>query len=215
MAESKLLIELNSIYHQTKLTGERVFIRALSPAYITDQYSEFYAQQDLVKYMYQTPRKASRQDLIAELESGIHTGQFHIYGIFDVETQKIIGNLRVGIMNHIHKISDLVVFIGDTRYLGKGLAQEAIKLGNKLCFEYYDFRKLHGGMFQANIASIKAYLKTGWVIEGLLKGQYWVDQKPMDRVAVACFNPKYFTTEFLEAVTSESNHYLSLISGGK
>jgi hypothetical protein len=88
-------------------------------------------------------------------------------------------------------------------------------LGNKLCFEYYDFRKLHGGMFQANIASIKAYLKTGWVIEGLLKGQYWVDQKPMDRVAVACFNPKYFTPELLEAVTSESNHYLSVVSGGK
>lgn len=215
MAESKFLIELTSIYRQTKLTGERVFIRALSPEDITDQYSEFYAQQDLVKYMYQTPRKASRQDLVAELESGLHTGQFHMCGIFDLETQNLIGNLRVGIMNHIHKISDLVVFIGDTRYLGKGLAQEAIRLGNKLCFEYYDFRKLHGGMFQANIASIKAYLKAGWVIEGLLKGQYWVEHKPMDRVAVACFNPKYFGKDFLEAAAYESSNYLALISGGK
>ena len=91
--------------------------------------------------------------------------------------------------------SDLVALIGDRDYLGLGLAKEAIALGNVMAFEQHDIRKLYGGMFAAHIASIKAYTAAGWVIEGSLKGQYLVEGKPMDRVLVACFNPKYFPAE--------------------
>jgi len=47
-------------------------------------------------------------------------------------------------------------------------------------------------MFRGNIGSVKAYTRAGWVIEGVLKGQYLVDGKAEDRILVACFNPKYF-----------------------
>jgi RimJ/RimL family protein N-acetyltransferase len=42
-------------------------------------------------------------------------------------------------------------------------------------------------MYANNKASIGAYLKAGWVIEGILKDHYLVDDLPMDRVLVACF----------------------------
>jgi [ribosomal protein S5]-alanine N-acetyltransferase len=192
----------------SKFSSKRIYLRKLEVSDINDHYLSFYSHKELTQYMYQTPRTVTQDDLIQELKSGNETGQYHMYGVFDLSNDQCIGNIRVGHMNVQHKISDLAIFIGNPEYLGKGFATEAIELGNRLCFEQYDFRKLHGGMFQANMASIKAYLKTGWVIEGKLKGQYWVDGKPMDRICVACFNPKYFTDAFRGEMKKNSDQIL-------
>jgi len=199
--------QLKKIFNETRLEGDHIYLRRLKETDISEKYVSFFSNPELVKYMYQSPRKVDLKSLRAELQTGEETGQFHLYGIFDKTNHSCIGNLRIGYMNHAQKNSDLSIFIGDTGYLGKGLAQEALRLGNQASFEIYDFRKLHSGMFEANIASIKAYLKTGWVIEGRLRGQYWVEGKAMDRIAVACFNPRYFSSDFLSEVKRHSLEY--------
>lgn len=199
---------LNTIFNTTELRGSRIYLRRLKNSDINDFYVGFFRNTELVKYMYQTTRAIDSQNLIDELKSGEDTNNFHIYGIFDSIKNLCIGNIRVGYITHRHKISDLAIFIGHPDYVGKGFATEAIALGNQLCFDIYDFRKLHGGMFEENIASVKAYLKTGWVVEGRLRGQYWVQEKRMDRIAVACFNPNYFDKAFLTKVEQLSAVHL-------
>ena len=76
--------------------------------------------------------------------------------------------------------------------MGKGLAQKAIQLASNLAFDKFDIRRLHGGMYQSNIPSIKAYTRAGWFIEATLKGYYLVDGKAEDRICVAYLNPRYF-----------------------
>ena len=201
--------ELNKIFLNSRMEGDRIYLRGLKESDITDLYVSYFQNKELVKYMYQTPRIIDREHLIKELNSGVDTGQYHMYGVFDKSNDLCIGNIRVGHMTPIHKISDLAIFVGHPEYHGKGIAQDAIALGNKLCFEKYDFRKLHGGMFEANMASVRAYLKTGWVIEGRLRGQYWVDGNAMDRITVACFNPKYFSESFLQKVNQKSAEHMT------
>ena len=75
--------------------------------------------------------------------------------------------IKPRIVNWVHKISNMIVFIGDKDYLGKGLAVDAINEGNEKAFNEYNLRKLYGGMYKDNIASVKAYFKTGWVIEDI------------------------------------------------
>lgn len=203
------MVDPKEVFATTKAIGERIYLKALRDVDISDQYISYYQNQDLVKYMYQTPRKIDRLHLVQELKNGIETNQYHIYGVFDKANDLLIGNIRVGFITWPHRISDLAIFIGNTEYLGKGIAQEAIQLGNEICFNQYDFRKLHGGMFEANMASVKAYMKAGWLIEGRLRGQYWVEGQAMDRICVACFNPKYFSNDFLQKVKQRSDQYLS------
>ena len=88
--------------------------------------------------------------------------------------------------------SDLVVLIGNHAYHGQGIASEAISVGNSIAFNKFSIRKLFGGMHESNIASIKAYTRADWVIEGKLKGHYMVDGKVENRVLVACFNKELF-----------------------
>lgn len=200
--------KIRKIYDESRIESDRIYLKRLHDSDISPMYVSYYQHEELIKYMYQTPRKIDQAHLVQELKTGEETAQYHMYGVFDKSNDLCIGNIRVGMITHAHKISDLAIFIGNPSYLGKGLATEAIALGNRLCFENYDFRKLHGGMFEANIASVKAYMKTGWVVEGRLRGQYWVDAKPMDRICVACFNPKYFSEDFLKKVRVLSEEHL-------
>lgn len=91
--------------------------------------------------------------------------------------------------------------------MGKGLASEAIKLGNQLAFSVYGIRKLYGGMYVSNVASIKAYIRAGWLIEGRLKGFYQVGERNEDRILVGCFNPQYFSKEEIDEVRKRQIMY--------
>ncbi|MBN2569188.1 MAG: GNAT family N-acetyltransferase, partial [Deltaproteobacteria bacterium] len=117
---------------------------------------------------------------------------YYMYAVMSKGDSKHIGNLKVGPIDWKHRTSDLVMVIGDRDYWGKGLATEAIKLGNRIAFEIHDLRKLSGGMYSDNIASIKCYLKADWIVEAVLQGHYILNGKILDRICVSCFNPKYF-----------------------
>ena len=51
-------------------------------------------------------------------------------------------------------------------------------------------------MYYDNIPSVKAYLRAGWIIEGVLKDHFLYEDKPQDRVLVACFNPSIFHQDY-------------------
>jgi [ribosomal protein S5]-alanine N-acetyltransferase len=60
--------------------------------------------------------------------------------------KKIIGVLQLRITNWHHKTSGMIIFLGDKKYLGKGLPVGASNLKNKIAFNEHKLRKLYGGM---------------------------------------------------------------------
>ncbi len=141
-------------------------------------------------------RKFTKENLVDEFLRGKDNNTIYHYGIFFSENNKLIGVIKLGIINWTNKSSDMITFIGDKNYLGRGLAIEAIKLGNEIAFESHGLKKLYGGMYRDNVGSVKAYLKANWIIEGILKDHYLVDGKPQDRILVACFNPNFYKDDY-------------------
>lgn len=174
------------------IDGSRVYLRKITIEDIDDNFMTWFSDEELMRYYTNTKKVITKENIIENIQEGEKNGTSFTYGIFYAENDKVIGTIKLGPINLTHKISDLVVLVGDRNYHGKGLAVEAIRLGNKMAFEKYDMRKLFGGMFESNISSIKAYTRADWVVEGRLKGHYLVDGKAEDRIVVGCFNPKYF-----------------------
>jgi [ribosomal protein S5]-alanine N-acetyltransferase len=171
----------------------RIFLRELREEDIDDRYVSWFEQPDTLLDFYSgSGRSFTRDSLLAELKEAQLSRTVFFYAIVHRPSRQVIGNVKLGPINKRHKTSDLATLIGDRAYLRKGLGTEAVALGNAVAFAQHDIRKLYSGMYAANIASIKAYAAAGWTIEGTLKGQYLVDGKAMDRVLMACFNPKYF-----------------------
>tara|TARA_B100000902_G_C27044539_1_gene781032 strand:- start:475 stop:864 length:390 start_codon:yes stop_codon:yes gene_type:complete len=128
--------------------------------------------------------------------------------IHHIKDKKNIGIIKLGPINHKHKTSDLIVFIGNKNYLRMGLASEAIKLANKKAFDELDIRKVHGPIFRSNIGAVKGYLKADWFIEAVLKGHYFNDNISEDAILVACYNPKYFSKdEYIESMINFHDIY--------
>ncbi|GAB3295603.1 GNAT family N-acetyltransferase [Hymenobacter tenuis] len=185
--ESTSLIKLNNKYE-----SENLELRSLKRTDIDERFISWFEDDGLMRFYTNSRQTHTYESLLTSIEQGIASATVYVFAIIDKHSQVCIGTIKLGPINHDHKISDLVVLIGDRDFHGRGLAVEAIKLGNALAFSEFDIRKLFGGMFETNVSSIKAYTRAGWVEEGRLKGHYLVDGQPVDRILVACFNPTYF-----------------------
>ena len=168
----------------------------LSPVQITDiddEYCSWFENTDgHLNYYSGSGRTFSRELLVKDFNDGIESQRWYYYLILNEKGQKI-GNVKIGPFDLRNKTSDLVCLIGNRSYLGRGLASKAIALANQVAFDQHDIRRLQSGMYASNIPSIKAYTKAGWFIEATMKGFYWVNNQPEDRVCVACLNPRYFS----------------------
>lgn len=169
-----------------------IYLRLLEDSDVTDSYLKGFQDESVLTFLEVDGKNLTKQDVINYKNYGIETETYFMYAVCLIENDKHIGNLKIGPINSKHKTADLVTVIWDSNQWGKGLATQAIKLGNKEAFENYGIRKLTGGIAHKNIGSIKAYTKAGWIIEGQLLNHYMIDDKLQDRVVVSCFNPCYF-----------------------
>lgn len=170
----------------------KITLIALEKRHIDGEYVSWFDNSDgHLDYFTGSGRIFTREMIIDDFKKGKESGGWLYYLIQDCDGQSI-GNIKIGPIDHRNKTSDLVCLIGNRKFLGKGIAVKAISAANKIAFEKYDIRRLHSGIYASNIPSIKAYTKAGWFVEATLKGYYWINGKPEDRICIACLNPKYF-----------------------
>ena len=173
--------------------SNRLFLRELVHADVNEEYLGWFRNNEVTSFLEVDGKSLTIKDVTDYIDLGNTSGSYKMFAICLQENGKHIGNMKVGPINKKHGIADLVCVIGDRSYWGKGLATEAIALGNQLAFDQFDIRKLHGQIYADNIGSVKAYCKAGWIIEGVIQGRYWVNGEPMDQILVSCNNPKYFS----------------------
>lgn len=170
--------------------GGRIYLRLLTEADVNETYLEWFRDAAVTEFL--DAHNLTHEDVVSYMIDGAASKVHYMYGIFEKETNDHIGNIKIGPIQWNHRVSDLICVIGRREYWGKGLAKEAIRLGNRIAWEVFDMRKVSGGIASENIGSIKAYTGAGWVIEATMKGHHLINNEAQDRVVVSCFNPKYF-----------------------
>lgn len=167
-------------------------LRPLTAADIDEDYCRWYTNEDgHLDFFTGSGRVFDRKALLDDFTSGLREGIRFYYIIESVDGQRI-GNVKLGPIDKRNRTSDMVCLVGNRSFVGKGVSSRAIAVANEIAFSEYDIRRLHGGMHATNVASIKAYLRAGWFIEASMRGYYLVGDEAIDRVCVACLNPKYF-----------------------
>lgn len=190
-----------------RIVGEHLYLKEIQIEELTDSVMAWFADKDLMKFYTNSQKAITKDSLVASIDRGKMEGNMFTYGIYCVQDDALIGTIKLGPINKVHKTSDLATLIGDRKFLGKGLASEAVRLGIQLAFSVFDLRRLATSMYFSNIASIKAYVRAGWLVEGRLKGYYCVNGKSEDQILAGCFNPKYFTDAEIEEVRSRQKEY--------
>jgi len=171
--------------------SKKVFLRKIKESDINKNYIQKFQEEKVFHFLDTDVKNFTKKIVIDYIKHGEKTKEYFMYAVCDSENKKHIGNVKIGSINYRDMTSDLVTVIFDKTYWGKGIATEAIILGNEIAFDQYNIRKLCGGMYDNNIGSIKAYMKAGWIIEGVLPNHYIHHGKLRHRVCVSCYNPKF------------------------
>jgi ribosomal-protein-alanine N-acetyltransferase len=83
---------------------------------------------------------------------------------------EIVGGIGIKINQHRNYIGEIGYFVGED-YWGQGIATQAVKLAEKICFKELKLSRLEILMRPENKASEKVARKSGYKKEGLLKKQ--------------------------------------------
>lgn len=91
-------------------------------------------------------------------------------------------------LRNVSNISaDPGVFIGETKYRGKGLGKLAIEKIQDYAFSVVGLEKLYGPVLSGNYSALMAYLRNGWRIEGVLRKHIHKNGKYYDVYMIALF----------------------------
>jgi RimJ/RimL family protein N-acetyltransferase len=182
-----------NICQQYTASGASIYLRKVSLNDVTDEYVSWYNNDDVIRYL--EINELTKEEAIGFILDGESTGSHYIYAMMTKDDDIHIGNVKIGPINLLKNTSDLVATLGNQQYSGQGIGTQAIAIGMTIAFDVYGLRKLEGGIYDRNIASLKAYERAGWAVVGRRIASINIDDSWCDEVLVECYNPKYFDVD--------------------
>ncbi|HEY9080140.1 GNAT family protein [Magnetovibrio sp.] len=99
-----------------------------------------------------------------------------LFAIVDRQSNRHIGNIKIGPIDWSNESSHVSLFIGEREFWGKGYASQAISLVVSYGFTKLGLNRLEAGVVDGNSASLKAFLRNGFREEGLMRRAFkWRD----------------------------------------
>ena len=154
-----------------KIEGKQIYLRRLTEDDVTDNYVSWMNDTEINQYLESRFTVHEIEETKSFIRS-VSNDRNYQFGIFLIENDEHIGNIKIGSINPYHKFADIGYLIGEKKYWGRGIATEAIKLATDFAFNTLKLNKLYGGVYSPNIGSMRAFEKNGYVQEGCKKSQY-------------------------------------------
>lgn len=144
------------------LLKENIYLRLLTSDDASQDYLNWLNDDLTTQFLECKINKYTLEDLkeyIIKINNG--TNNF-LFGIFTKEKNEHIGNIKIGSINHTHKFADIGLIIGNKNAWGKGYGTEAIIQVTNFAKDNLNLNKLIAGIYENNIASLKAFIKAGY-----------------------------------------------------
>lgn len=132
-------------------------------------------------------KKISLNDHISYFQDCIETGkvvQFIISVVNERSVSQDIGTTFLKNIDLDNKKAEFGIFIGEQNALGKGYGKQATSLVLEYAFSNMNLNRVYLSVLSNNIAAINAYKSSGFLIEGELKKDFFINEKYYDVVVM-------------------------------
>lgn len=172
-----------------RLTGKQIYLRPITDSKEdTDHIIRWRNSENVRPYfIYQAP--FTEEGHRKWLENEIFTGKGFQFIVCTMEDDKPIGCAYLRDYDSYKRKAEYGFFIGEAEERGKGIGTEMLALTMKFAFEEIKIHKLFARAFANNPASIKSFLKNGFVQEAYLKDEEYINGEYRDVVFLAKINP--------------------------
>ncbi|APB33967.1 acetyltransferase [Gloeomargarita lithophora Alchichica-D10] len=154
---------------------ERLIFTHLTLDDVTDTYLSWLVDPEINSYLESRHQEHTMESLYKYVESINHNCNNYFLKIITKNTHEHIGNIKV--CTKSYQVADIGIMIGAKNYWGKGIGAESITTITDWAFTDLDLKKLEAGCYEQNLASLRAFLKTGYVVEGFLQSHVVIDKK--------------------------------------
>ena len=152
-----------------KITSPRLLLRSLTRDDVSTMYVGWLNDPEVNQYLETRFAVQTIETCLAFVDAMNADPNSHLFGMFDLHGGSHIGNIKLGFIKPQHKTGELSLFIGNKSYWGKGLATGAIGAMTRWAFDSLGLEKVEAGCYDDNAASLRAFLKSGYSVEGFLR----------------------------------------------
>ncbi|TAE30391.1 MAG: N-acetyltransferase [Candidatus Kapaibacterium sp.] len=163
-----------------RLQGNHIYLRLLTPEDVGNDYVSWMNDSEITQYLESRWSAYTLETVRAFVKAMCDSPKDFLFGMFLNATNQHIGNIKIGNVNAIHRYGDVGLIIGDKASWGKGIASEAISLVTQYGFEELNLHKLIAGMYEQNVGSYKAFLKSGYQDAGRYKAHFFYQGRYVD-----------------------------------
>ena len=157
---------------------KNISLKKISKNNIIPDYIKWMNDYEVVKFTEQKYIKHTKKNVKNFLEKINKDKYSLIYGIFC--NNLLLGTVKIGNINQIHKTADISYIIGNKKFWNKGIGSAVVRKICLIAFKELKLKKLIAGTYSVAIESQKVLKKNGFKREGVLKKQIYFNNKRID-----------------------------------
>lgn len=172
------------------ISSKNIFLRYFKETDVTLKYLEMINDKDTTKYL-DNPTKKTKADLLNYFKKINRDKNFHFFAIIERQTNRYIGNAKIGPIDNFHKRTSFGRLIHKD-YHNAGYGSEVSSLLIKVIFERLKLNRILLGVLVKNIGSYKSNIKAGLDSETILKKYVYHNGKYEDTYLLGLTKERYF-----------------------
>jgi RimJ/RimL family protein N-acetyltransferase len=159
-----------------QFAGKNALLRLVTMDDCTQRYVDWLLDPEVHRYL-ETRWSPQSLDTVRSFVGGlIDSPSSYLFAIVaprvsggPVDTH--VGNIKIGPIDAHHACADVSYFVGERDAWGKGIASDAVAIATRIAFERLELHRLQAGAYSSNVASTRVLEKSGYRIEGRLRGR--------------------------------------------
>lgn len=153
-----------------ELTGNGVLLVPMGPEHVTERYLSWMSDPLVTQYLESRFDAPTLEGLAAFVQAAATAPDSYMFAILLRESGEHVGNIKLGEISRHHLRGSIGIIIGEPSAWGRGVATEVVELLSRWAFDELGLVRLSAGAYAANVGSIRAFEKAGFVVEGTLTG---------------------------------------------
>ncbi len=161
------------------LLSPRLMLRPLTVADATERYAAWLNDPQVNRYLETRHAPQTVQSCADFIEAMNRDPDSHLFGVFHREHGNHLGNAKVGFINRQYDTAELSLFIGEKAYWKQGFGQEIVRALTAHAFGELQLERVQAGCYEDNLASLRAFLRVGYAVEGFYRRHVVLDGRRM------------------------------------
>jgi len=184
---------------QVFLKGEKVFLSSIEKKDIKELSKlivKWVNDNAVTYYMFRGQKPKNTEQVAEELRNDIDSGHNVVFLVSDNKTKKSIGYAGLYEINQTARKAEFQVLIGEKDFWGKGLGTDITELLVFYGFDRLNLNRIYLGFTADNKAAEKAYTKSGFTHEGILKQDIYRNSQYYDSARMAILRDDYYKNQY-------------------